>query len=105
MNIKNILWSLAYSFFEILQGLLIHPYQTMRQLVRERVFAWMAFSPVLLWMAAVVVWKILEMVFFAAIPYLGFWVFLALWFTLAIGMYQALLLYLLVRFWRATHAS
>jgi hypothetical protein len=102
MNVKNAAWGMSYSVFEILQGLLIHPYQTMRQLVRGRVFIWMTFSPVVLWCAAWVVWKVLELVFYSFVPYVGFWVFVALWFTMAIAMYQILLLYLLLRFWRAT---
>ena len=43
MTIKGSAWAMAYSMFEVTQGLLIHPYQTMRQLVRERVFDWMVF--------------------------------------------------------------
>ncbi|HZZ98959.1 MAG TPA: hypothetical protein VFG51_03430 [Candidatus Saccharimonadia bacterium] len=100
MKIKNKSWALAYSLFEIVQGLLIHPYQTMRQLVREKVFAWMVFAPVFLWIASVVVWKILEDLFFFAIPFPGFWLFIALWFTIGIALYQILLLYFLLRFSR-----
>jgi hypothetical protein len=99
-RIKNTSWAFAYSFFEIIQGLLIHPYQTMRQLVRERVFAWMVFAPVFLWVVSFVVWKLLEDLFFFAIPYSGFWLFIALWFTIGIGLYQILLLYFLYRFSR-----
>lgn len=97
-QVKHATWSLAYSLFQIIQGLLIHPYQTMRQLVREKVFIWMTFSPIFLWIFSLFVWKILEILLFSLFPYPGFWVFLALWFTVGIGMYQMLLLYLLLRF-------
>lgn len=97
-QVKHATWGLAYSLFQIVQGLLIHPYQTMRQLVREKVFIWMTFSPIFLWIFSLFVWKILEILLFSLFPYPGFWVFLALWFTVGIGMYQMLLLYLLLRF-------
>lgn len=97
-RIRHITWGMTYSLFQIIQGLLIHPYQTMRQLVREKVFIWMTFSPIFLWMFSLFVWKILEVLLFSLFPYPGFWVFLALWFTVGIGMYQILLFYLLLRF-------
>lgn len=97
-------WAVAYSLFEGVQGLLIHPYQTMRQLVRERVFVWMTFSPVFLWLFALAVWRVLELLLFSVFPYPGFWLFLALWFTVGIGLYQILLLYLLFRFSRVSRA-
>ncbi len=38
-------FSAIYSLFQISQGLLFHPYQTMQSLVREKVFIWMSFLP------------------------------------------------------------
>lgn len=99
-RVKNATWGLAYSLFQVVQGLLVHPYQTMRQLVREKVFVWMAFSPVFLWMCAVIVWRILEVLLFSMIPFPSVWIFLALWFSVGIALYQVLLAYLLVRFSR-----
>ena len=103
MTIKGSAWAVVYSMFEITQGLLIHPYQTMRQLVRERVFAWMVFSPIFLWVFSLFVWRVIEVLLFSMIPHPTFWIFLALWFTVGIGMYQALLVYFLVRFWNTIH--
>jgi len=97
-RIKRATWGMAYSVFQIIQGLLLHPYQTMRQLVRDKVFVWMMYSPILLWIFALFVWKLFEILLFSVFPYPGFWIFLALWFTVGIGMYQILLLYLMVRF-------
>ena len=97
-RVKNATWGMAYSLFQVVQGLLIHPYQTMRQLVREKVFVWMACSTVLLWFLSLFAWKLLEVLLFSIFPYPGFWIFLALWFTVGIGMYQVLLMYLFVRF-------
>lgn len=96
---------MSYALFQILQGLLIHPYPTMRQLVREKVFVWMTASPVFLWLSAVVMWKLTELVLFSLFPYIGFWMFLALWFTTGIALYQILLIYLLLRFFRAARRS
>lgn len=96
--LKNGSWAFVYSLFEIVQGQLIHPYQTMRQLVRERVFVWMVFSPVFLWLVSVAVWKVIELLMYSVFPYAGFWLFLALWFSVGIGLYQILLGYLLLRF-------
>ena len=98
MKIKFVSCSMGYSVFQVVQGLLIHPYQTMRQVVRERVFIWLSFSPVFLWIFGLAIWRILEVLLLRVIPHPNGWMFLALWFTTAIGMYQALLAYLLVRF-------
>jgi hypothetical protein len=98
MNLGWAATSVGYSLFQIVQGLLMHPYQTMRQLVRERVFVWMVGSPIFLWLGSVIVWKILNVLLFSLFPYPGFWTFLALWFTIGIGFYQILLTYLLIRF-------
>lgn len=99
-GLKTGSWALAYSLFEIVQGQLIHPYQTMRQLVRERVFVWMTFSPVFLWLFSLGVWKLIEVILFTLLPFPGFWLFIALWFTVGIGLYQLLLGYLFLRFSR-----
>ncbi len=99
-RVKYAAWGMTYSLFQVVQGLLIHPYQTMRQLVREKVFVWMTFSPVFLWMFSLFVWKLLNVLLYFVFPYTGFWIFLTLWFTVGIGMYQVLLIYLLIRFTR-----
>ena len=98
INTRNAIWSVGYSLFQAGQGLLLHPYQTMRQLVRERVFAWVALFPMVLWIFAVLAWRVLEVTLFSLIPYPTFWLFLALWFTVAIIFEQILLLYLAMRF-------
>ena len=90
--IKPTCWHMS---FQVVQGLLIHPYQTMRQLVRGKVFVWMACSPVLLWFLSLFVET--SKVHFSDISRSDL-DFLALWFTVGIGMYQVLLMYLLVRF-------
>lgn len=100
-QLKKITWSFTYSLFQVIQGQLLHPYQTMRQLVREKVFIGMTFSPIFLWAIFLVVWRILDVLLFWMIPYQGFWIFLALWFAVGIVLYQILLLYLLIRFLHA----
>lgn len=38
--------SFLYAIAQITGGLLLHPYQTMQSLTREKVFAWMTFLPI-----------------------------------------------------------
>lgn len=54
--------SLLYSLFQIIQGLLIHPYQTMQSLVKDRVFSWMALLPTLILAIITLAWR------FAVVP-------------------------------------
>ena len=70
ISIKPTGWHMS---FQVVQGLLIHPYQAMRQLVREKVFVWMACSPVLLWFLSLFVET--SKVHFSIFPYL-IWIFL-----------------------------
>lgn len=100
VRLKTLSFSLMYSLIQILQGQLVHPYQTMRELVRDKVFIWMSTSPIFLWVFCLLLWRIIAFLLFSVIPYPNFWVFLALWFTLGIAMYQIVLLYLLFRFLR-----
>ncbi len=100
MSIKTTSWGVGYSVFQVMQGLLLHPYQTMRQVVRERVFLWLVWLPVVLWILALFVWRLAAFLFVRVLPYPNIWVFVAVWFTVGIGMYQALLLYLWFRFMR-----
>lgn len=101
ISIKNISWAAAYTLFEITQGFFLHPYQTMRQIVRDRVFAWTIGMPLIFWAVLILVWRIGWSFLFTIIPFSVFWLFLALWISGSILLYQLLLLYLFYRFLRA----
>lgn len=91
MKKRAAILSIFYALGQIGQGLLLHPYQTMQSLVRDRVFMWMVFLP----MAILVVGKLLSvMISVLVLPS-----FLVNWFIYFCFYWQVLLLYLLVRFW------
>lgn len=50
--------SLFYSLGQITQGLLLHPYQTMQSLVREKFFVWMSLLPTVVLVGVTLVWKV-----------------------------------------------
>ena len=107
MNNRALLSSFIYSIAQITGGLLLHPYQTMQSLARERVFAWMTFLPVAVYILAKIVW------FFVIVPTVRFVFscqtssffgcdvipFFANWLVLFCVYWQILLFYLLIRFW------
>jgi hypothetical protein len=109
MNNRAFLASFIYSVAQITGGLLLHPYQTMQSLTRERVFAWMTFLPVAVYVLAKIVW------FFLVVPAVRFIFscqttsffgcdlipFFANWLVLFCVYWQILLFYLLIRFWIA----
>ena len=49
--------SAIYSLFQISQGLLLHPYQTMQSLVCEQVFIWMSFLPSIFLVSLTLIWR------------------------------------------------
>ena len=49
--------SILYSVSHIAAGLLLHPYQTMQSLVKERVFAWMTGVPLYFLACITVLWR------------------------------------------------
>lgn len=61
ISTKRKLWvslsSFFYSLFQISQGLLLHPYQTMQSLVREQVFIWMSFLPSIFLVGLTLIWR------------------------------------------------
>lgn len=106
MHVRRFASSFVYSIAQITGGLLLHPYQTMQSLTRERVFIWMAFLPTAVFVLAKVVW------FFILVPGVRFIFscsesnffgcdlipFFANWLVLFCVYWQILLLYLLIRF-------
>lgn len=58
MKKRKLVLSTTYSLGQISVGLVLHPYQTMQALVREKIFVWMSLLPSLLLMVTTVLWKI-----------------------------------------------
>jgi len=91
MKKKAAILSVFYTLGKIGQGLLLHPYQTMQSLVRDKVFVWMSFLPLVI-MGMGFLLKIL-------LANLVLPIFLVYWFVLFCFYWQCLLFYLLIRFW------
>lgn len=106
-NVKiAFLVSVFYALGQITLGLLLHPYQTMQSLVRDRVFIWMTGLPVAVFVLAKLVWH------FLLVPLVRFVFscqssgfvgcelipFFANWLLLFCLFWQILLGYLLLRF-------
>ena len=82
-------------------GLLLHPYQTMQDLVEEKVFIWLGFLPTGLLIIGLVAWLAVVKTLLFMFLFAGLWIFALLWFSLFCLIWQVLLLYLLIRFWQA----
>lgn len=82
--------SVFYALGQIGQGLLFHPYQTMQSLVRDKVFIWMSFLPLVILAVGWLIRMILSSLLLPA--------FLSYWFIFFCLYWQCLLAYLLVRF-------
>lgn len=57
MLVLPIFLSFIYSLGQITLGLLIHPYQTMQSLVRDKVFIWMTLLPTVVLALVTLLWK------------------------------------------------
>lgn len=111
-NIFVFLPSFFYSLAQIAQGLLFHPYQTMQSLVREKVFLWMTFLPMIFLVLLTLFWRYAIYAFLQTFAEPIFdqsllvvvVKFLANWLVFFCFYWQMILAYLLFRFrgaWRA----
>lgn len=106
MHTGQIITSAIYALAQISGGLLLHPYQTMQSLVRDRVFVWMTLLPSAILALVTVFWRFILVpivqLFFScsAASFVGCqWLpFISNWITLFSLYWQILLFYLLVRF-------
>ncbi len=106
MTTLTLVTSVIYSLAQITLGLLLHPYQTMQSLVRDKVFVWMSLLPSLTLAIVTVLWKlvvvpVVRLVF--SCQSTGFvgceWLpFVSNWLTFFCIFWQIMLLYLLFRF-------
>ncbi|MBP7768525.1 hypothetical protein KA082_01695 [Candidatus Woesebacteria bacterium] len=109
MSKRSAILSFVYALFQITEGMLLHPYQTVQSLAREKVFSWMIFLPAVVYVLAKIIW------FYILVPTVryvfschttSFWgcdliPFFADWLVFFCLYWQVLLLYLLIRFWIA----
>jgi len=68
MRLRNISLSFTYSFGQIILGLLLHPFQTMFMLWRDKYWLWTVFAPLGFLIAAIVLWEIIS---FILVSFLG----------------------------------
>jgi len=98
--------SLIYSLGQISVGLILHPYQTMQDLVKEKVFVWVSLLPSFILIIITLLWKTVVVpvvgLFFSCSPIGIFncnWLGLVSNFITFYCIYwQILLFYLLLRF-------
>lgn len=105
-RLSSVVLSFLYAVSQITGGLLLHPYQTMQSLVRDKVFLWMTLLPSAVYVIAKVIW------FFVLVPTVRFAFscqtsaffgcdlipFFANWLVLFCVFWQIMLIYLLIRF-------
>lgn len=100
------LWSVIYSLGQITLGLLLHPYQTMQSLVKDKVFVWMSLLPTLVLGLVTMLWRFLIVPVVSSVfscratDFVGceFLPFTANTLTFFCVYWQVMLLYLLFRF-------
>lgn len=108
MAVKRMILSLGYWFSSRSQGLLVHPYVTMREIVRQHFLRPLTVLPVVIWIMSWIVALLMGR--------LGLWlglnqedwtipvgrvlVFGWLWLTVFLSIWQVVLGYLYVRFTR-----
>jgi hypothetical protein len=109
MNKLKFVKSFLYSLGQITLGLLLHPYQTMQSLVKDKIFVWMSLLPTAVLAIITLLWRLLlvpavKLVFSCQISsFVGCdWLsFLSNFLTFFCIYWQMLLFYLLLRFSRA----
>jgi len=106
MNIVSVFSSLLYSILQITGGLLLHPYQTMQSLVKDRVFVWLTLLPTFFLGLVTISWRLIIVPWvssFFSCALSGFFlcdylIFLGNFLSLFCFYWQLMLLYFLIRF-------
>jgi hypothetical protein len=107
MNKATAVLSLGYWFSAYTLGMLLHPYKTVRELVRREAFGPMVLVPVFMWVVMWLLgmvglrfgWLILWVLGLDATPrFVNILAFLFWWMTFFAGMWQVVVGYLWVRF-------
>ncbi len=102
----RMMFSVIYALGQIALGLLLHPYQTVQSLVRDKVFFWMAALPLLVSIIIKFVWSfifvpLVRLVFSCAVtPFWGCELipFFAQWLLYFCLYWQIMVAYLFIRF-------
>jgi hypothetical protein len=106
---RNLTYSIAYSLGQIILGFLLHPFQTMQILVRDKYWLWMVLTPSVILLLGFILWQstwTIIFYFFAPtpeflLPLFGLLLLLIKhWFFYFCLLWQILLLLLLIKFWR-----
>lgn len=98
--------SIMYALGQITLGLLLHPYQTVQSLVRDKAFFWMAALPLLTSIIVKIFWSfvfvpLVRMVFSCSVtPFFGCNLipFFAQWLLFFCMYWQIVVAYLFIRF-------
>ncbi len=106
MSKKRFLISGVYAIASICVGLLIHPYQTMQSLVKQKIFIWLTLIPLGVLAAVTILWRLLivplvQLIFSCAattLPVCDSLTFFSNVITFFCLYWQVLLGYLLLRF-------
>ncbi len=101
MRKRLIIFSVLALFGQVIQGLLLHPYQTMQNLVREKIFAWLSFVPIVLLIFSWGLHYFYQVVFMGCEVFISFLPvaqFIFEWWLSFLVYWQLLLFYLLLRF-------
>ncbi len=100
----NFVVSFIYALLRFAFGLLVHPYQTMQNLVEERVFIWLAILPTVVLAFLTIFWNLILLPLLLVILNLDGYLIsktvslIATWFTMFCFYWQLMLFYLLIRF-------
>ncbi len=94
---RAILFSGLVLVSQVIQGLFLHPYQTMQNLVKEKVFVWLSFAPLFFLLLSLALnWLVGQLVAWQLFkPVINF---VFAWWLIFLSYWQALLTYLLLRF-------
>ncbi len=104
MDVMRFLISFGYALLRFTLGLLVHPYQTMQDLVEDKMFIWLAILPTVVLAFLTLFWNLILFPLLSLVLNLDSYLicnslsFLATWATMFCFYWQLMLFYLLIRF-------
>lgn len=93
--------SFIYALARFSYGLLVHPYQTMQLVLKEKFFIWLILVPTLTLGLITGIWHWLTLSLLAEIANLRGVILVGNWVTFFCFYWQVMLFYLWLRFWLA----
>ena len=102
----NWIISFFYAVGRFALGLLLHPYQTMQLLVRQRIFVWVVLTPAIFWIILLIsnqylIAPTLSYLKISCPEMRQVTSFFRMWISIFALYWQLMLFYLLLRFWSA----